>query len=170
MKEMFTESDRHFIGLLHDTINRMANNSANCKNWLLAILTAVVAYVASNPESSNLLWLIIIIDVLFYWLDSYYLQLENNFRDLEADFVCKVCNLGTQEAENQDYNKYLYDFNFNRLDKDNVKIACKNMKKALKSNATLPFYLTILIVTLIAYFMISDIDFNICINCCHCCK
>ena len=84
--------------------------------------------------------------------------------------MCKVCNLGTQEAENQDYNKYLYDFNFNRLDKDNVKIACKNMKKALKSNATLPFYLTILIVTLIAYFMISDIDFNICINCCHCCK
>ena len=31
-----------------------------------------------------------------------YLQLENNFRDLEADFVTKVCNFGTQEAENQE--------------------------------------------------------------------
>lgn len=83
----FNETDRHFIGLLQDTINRMASNSANCKTWLLAIITAVVAFVATNKSAVNLLWIIVIVDVLFYLLDSYYLQLERNFRDLESDFV-----------------------------------------------------------------------------------
>lgn len=171
MKDSFNESDRHFIGLLHDTINRMASNSANCKNWLIAIVTAVVAYVASNPESSDLLWLIVMVDILFYWLDSYYLQLENNFRDLESDFVRKVLIKTTEQVnEPQDSVNDLYNFNFTKLDRGNEKIVCKNMKKALKSKATWPFYLTILMVTLIAFFMISDIDLNICINCCRCCR
>ena len=52
----FNETDRHFIGLLQDTINRMASNSANCKTWLLAIITAVVAFVATNKSAVNLLW------------------------------------------------------------------------------------------------------------------
>ena len=48
----FTETDRHFIDLLQNTINRMANNSANCKNWFMAVVAAVIAFVANNPESA----------------------------------------------------------------------------------------------------------------------
>ena len=162
----FNETDRHFISLLQDTINRMAGNSANCKTWLLAIITAIIAYVATNHDATNLLWVIVAADILFYFLDSYYLQLERNFRDLECDFVGKV--LATTEDENRSDIKDVYDFNYKRLDTDKVKIARKHMKEALKSYSTWPFYLAILISAFIMIFALSDINIHFCLNCCCC--
>lgn len=163
----FNETDRHFIGLLQDTINRMASNSANCKTWLLAIITAVVAFVATNKSAVNLLWIIVIVDVLFYLLDSYYLQLERNFRDLESDFVGKVRAMA--DDNNRLDTECAYDFNFKRLDTPDVKINRKNMKEALTSYSTWPFYLVIMAATLIMIFVLSDINIHICIKCCCCC-
>lgn len=151
----FNETDRHFIGLLQDTINRMAGNSANCKTWLLAIITAIVAYVATNHEAINLLWVIVAADILFYFLDSYYLQLERNFRDLERDFVRKV--LETAEDKNRSDIKDVYDFDYKRLDTDKEKIARKNMKEALKSYSTWPFYLAIFIGALLMLYALSNL-------------
>lgn len=34
---------QHFISYLEGIINRMASNSANCKNWLLAIIAGCMA-------------------------------------------------------------------------------------------------------------------------------
>lgn len=164
----FNETDRHFIGLLQDTINRMARNSANCKTWLLAIITAIVAYVATNKEAADLLWIIVAADVLFYFLDSYYLQLERNFIALEKDFVSKVREDKNNTGNHPDI-ETAYDFNFKRLDTDKVKIARKNMKEALKSYSTWPFYLTILVVALIMICALSDLQIHICIKCCCCC-
>ncbi len=165
----FNETDRHFIGLLQDTINRMATNSANCKTWLLAIITAVVAFVATNKSAVNLLWVIVAADFLFYFLDSYYLQLERNFRDLESDFVGKV---RAKADNNQLDTECAYDFNFKRLDTPEVKINRKNMTEALTSYSTWPFYLVIMAATLIMIFALSDINIHICIKCCccHCCN
>ena len=151
--EKFTETDQHFIGLVHDTITRMANNSANCKTWLLAIITAVTAYLATHPESVDLLWLLVVVDVLFYWLDSYYLQLENNFRALEKDFVSQVKNA---KDNRETVELLLYDFNFMRLEDGKVDHA--NKKKALMSKATWPFYLVILVTLVMMYFIISKTD------------
>lgn len=162
----FNETDRHFIGLLQDTINRMASNSANCKTWLLAITTAVVAFVATNKSAVNLLWIIVIVDVLFYLLDSYYLQLERNFRDLESDFVGKVRAMADDNHRLD--TGCAYDFNFKRLDTPDVKINRKNMKEALTSYSTWPFYLVIMAATLIMIFVLSDINIHICIKCCCC--
>lgn len=164
----FNETDRHFIGLLQDTINRMAGNSANCKTWLLAIITAIVAYVATNKEAADLLWIIVVADVLFFFLDSYYLQLERNFIDLEKDFVCKVRGNSDSTANRSD-SASVYDFNYKRLDTDKVKIARKNMKEALKSYSTWPFYLAILLGAFAMIFAMSDIDIHFCIKCCCCC-
>ena len=166
MVEKFTNTERHFIDLLHDTINRMANNSANCKTWLLAIITAVVAYVALHPESVKLLLLIVIVDFVCYILDAYYLQLENNFRDLEADFVNKVLTCKDKNIVND----ALYDFNFKKLEDNGVSIVKKNWIKALTSNATWIFYLVILLAVIIMYCVISGVEFHLC-NCAHClCK
>ena len=40
---MLKEDDRHYISLLQENINRMAGNSANCKGWLLTLVSAITA-------------------------------------------------------------------------------------------------------------------------------
>lgn len=148
MKE-FTETDRHFIGLLHDTINRMANNSANCKNWLLGIVSASIALAASNSQMSNLLLILPVVVILFYWLDSYYLKLENNFRHVEKEFIEAHKN---EDVSRSEVDILVYDFNFMRLQEGKVDKIHK--KKALLSPSTLPFYLTIICIVLIVWCII----------------
>lgn len=182
---MFTEDGRHFIGLLQDTINRMANNSANCKNWLFVLVTAIIAFVAEHQEASNILWVLLVVDVLFYVLDAYYLRLENNFRDVEKNFVTKCKSSYTADAGAKDQNKKqgselseldkaLYDFNYTELiDPDTKeKVDKKNCKKALKSPSTWPFYTTIAFVIIIMIGVLQEwhpfqaiCDF---ISHCHC--
>ena len=169
----FTETDRHFIGLLQDTINRMANNSANCKNWLLGIMSASIALVASNKEIADLLLILPFVVLLFYWLDSYYLKLENNFRQVEKEFVLAH---NKENASHTDVDALLYDFNFMHLQEG--KVDKENRKKALLSPSTWPFYLTILLMTFIIYFCLSDDNFIVdnierwrsLNDCCSCCR
>ena len=115
-QSLFNEDERHYIGLLQDSINRMANNSANCKNWLFVVVAALIAFVADNKESSNILWALLIVDLLFYFFDAYYLTLENNFRDLENNFVKLVKSANKDKVEQQEINPnvidIIYNFNF----------------------------------------------------------
>lgn len=149
----FTETDRHFIGLLQDTINRMANNSANCKNWLLGIVSASIALVASNSEIVNLLLILPFMIILFYWLDSYYLKLENNFRQVEKEFV-KAHN--KENVSRTEIDVLLYDFNFMRLQEGLVDK--ENRKKALLSPSTWPFYLTVMFVVIIVWCVVFIVN------------
>ena len=50
MNELFTETDRHYISLLQENINRMAANSANCKTWLVTLVTAIIALQLTSNE------------------------------------------------------------------------------------------------------------------------
>ena len=83
----FEEDQRHYIELLQDVINRMANNSANCKTWLLTIVAAVIALAATTTVPADVLWILLGIDVLFYILDTAYLAQERKFRAVERKFI-----------------------------------------------------------------------------------
>lgn len=173
MKE-FDEAERHFIGLLHDTINRMANNSANCKNWFMAVVAAIIAYVANNPESADVLWVLLFIDLLFYGLDSYYLQLEKNFRDIESNFVQALKDDSTKDRTMVD--TLLYNFNYNIVKNGGPKKE-KNICKALKSPSTWLFYSSFFILIIIVYCCIVDCNIinwiaslSDCCPCYGCCK
>lgn len=155
------ENYRHFIGLLQDTINRMANNSANCKNWLFVVVAAIIAFVAENKEASNILWALLIVDGLFYFFDAYYLRLENNFRDIEALFVEKVKSSqpssGSNSKPNQDVMDLLYNFNFKQIAENyKMDIDDKNRKKALLSHSTWPFYLTMAIMIVVVIGVLQE--------------
>ena len=170
----FTETDRHFIDLLQNTINRMANNSANCKNWFMAVVAAVIAFVANNPESANVLLVLLFVDLLFYCLDSYYLQLEKDFRDIECNFV-KALNDSTSDRT-QINMLLLYNFNYSLVINDSKKKE-KNIYKALKSPSTWPFYSSFFILIIIVYCCIADCNIinwiaslNDSCSCCQCCK
>ena len=72
MKDNLTETDRHYISLLQENINRVASNSANCKTWLVTLVAAILALQLTSKELQSVLWVALGLIVLFYILDSYY--------------------------------------------------------------------------------------------------
>jgi len=78
-----------FISLLDSIISRMANNSANAKNWLMTIVAAAIAIQWTQSQLQNILWLLIPTG-LFMLTDMYYLGMERHFKDIQKDFIKEV--------------------------------------------------------------------------------
>lgn len=126
----FEKSDvQHFISYLEGIINRLASNSANCKNWLLAIFAACMAMQPSIQATTEKIWLAYPLVFLFCLLDSYYLGCEKYFRDMMSDFVKEVRRDGNQ------YIKSLYKF-----EKRTVSDDFNAVLVGLSSIATWSFY------------------------------
>lgn len=139
MNNNFEKSDvQHFISYLEGIINRMASNSANCKNWLLAIIAGCMAMQPSIQSAIDKIWLAYPLVILFCFLDSYYLGCEKYFRNMMTDFVKKVRNNDNQ------YREKLYKFE-NRTIIDDI----KSVVAGFFSIATWPFYGTIIIIVVL---------------------
>ena len=128
-EEHISESARHYLSLLQDTINRMASNSANCKTWLIAIIAAITTCLYNSENICNSYWIMFIPTMLFYILDCYYLGLERRFIKIEHIFIEQLRN-----GEEGD----LYVFNVKEIGGD-----IEYVFRAMKSWSTTPFYLII---------------------------
>lgn len=126
------------ISMLQGIINRMAGNSANCKNWTVTLVAAMlVLLIDKNMQIPNTLICLIPIG-LFYLLDCYYLGLERLCVSSQKNFLERIYN-------NEGYVENLYkveDF------KDRCAQIC-NTVKAMNSVSTNPFYLIVAIVVLV---------------------
>ena len=122
---------RQYLQMLQDIINRMASNSSNCKAWAITIFTAMSALMIGVEVIRQWMWIILCPIVLFYFLDAYYLGLENDFRNLEASFIKKL-------RASEECSISVYDFNwhisnntkpiiFNVLDPIKDKFTAKTM-------------------------------------------
>ena len=69
----------------------MANNSTQCKAWCIALVSAVLVVVADN-EKPDFAFIAVFPAILFFALDTYYLSLENGFKQAYKEFVAKVHN------------------------------------------------------------------------------
>lgn len=141
------EDVRLYLQMLQDIINRMAANSTNCKAWAITLFTATAALMIGVEEIRQWLWIILIPIALFYYLDAYYLGLENDFRDLETSFLKKL-----RAAE--DCSSAVYDFNFTHADEYKK---WKNLKKGLLSNATWPMYTTLVTICIVLCVIFSNL-------------
>ena len=74
------------LSILQAIIQRMAANSASCKGWCIALVSAVLVLVADKGEPDFAL-IALIPALLFPFLDTYYLDLERRFRDAYGAFV-----------------------------------------------------------------------------------
>ena len=99
------EDVRQYLHMLQDIINRMASNSSNCKAWTITLFTAMDALMIGVEIMRQWVWVILFPIALFYFLDAYYLGLENDFRNLEASFIKKLRAL-------EDCSFCVYDFNY----------------------------------------------------------
>jgi len=93
-----SSSVQSHLSILQGVINRMAANSAGCKTWCIALVSAIVVVIADKGRPELVLISALPV-VLLFFLDAYYLALEGLFRDKYNSFVKKV---HTREAKVED--------------------------------------------------------------------
>lgn len=98
----YSEDVRQHLSFIQGVINRMNSNSFSMKSWMVAIVSALCAVYASNSNTdASFIYIIaaLIADILFCFLDAYYLKMEKEYRKLydqvlkspiETDFNMKI--------------------------------------------------------------------------------
>lgn len=80
------------VSMLQGIINRMANNSANCKTWTITIVAAMLVLLVDKNYNMPNAWICFIPIALFYLTDCYYLGLERLCIKSQSNFIAKVLN------------------------------------------------------------------------------
>ncbi|MBD3340064.1 MAG: hypothetical protein GF353_13200 [Candidatus Lokiarchaeota archaeon] len=81
------------LSISQSVIQRMSTNSASCKGWCIAIVSAILVVVADKSKPEYALIALIPI-ILFMALDAYYLGLEKRFRASYNNFIEKLHKRG----------------------------------------------------------------------------
>ena len=84
-----SEAVRTHLTIMQGVINRMAGNSASCKNWCVVLVAAILVLVA-RTDTADYALLALLPTALFLFLDAYYLALEQVFRNSYNAFVRKL--------------------------------------------------------------------------------
>lgn len=87
INNFLNDDDRQYLEMLQGNIERMAANSANCKAWMVTIVSALTALQCSVQALSGWILLGLLPIVLFWYLDVYYLHLERGMRNRETAFL-----------------------------------------------------------------------------------
>ena len=80
----FSSDEVKHLEFIQGVITRMNSNSFQMKGWMVAIVSALLAVYASTGNNRFVL-VAIVPTVLFWFLDTYYLQQERKFRGLYND-------------------------------------------------------------------------------------
>ncbi len=87
--DLNSPSVQSYLSILQGVINRMAANSAACKTWCVALVSAIVVIIADKGRP-EFIWISILPITLLFFLDSYYLGLERHFRNIYNSFIKKI--------------------------------------------------------------------------------
>ncbi|WP_121054722.1 hypothetical protein [Helicobacter pylori] len=69
------------LKILQGVINRMAQNSLECKKWTLALVVGVLSLKIEAISNSYGLCVLGVLLLCFWFLDAYYLTQERSFRE-----------------------------------------------------------------------------------------
>jgi hypothetical protein len=143
VKRLSNETVKH-LEFIQGVITRMNTNSFQIKSWGITITAALLALYA-NSNNAKYLLVAIVPNLLFWFLDTYYLQQERKFRGVYNDVagltdVEKRIPVKLFEMPIHKYVNKKYDF-FDVFD----------------SKTILPFYLVQIILLLVGWFILSGI-------------
>lgn len=85
-KTTFTDHEIKHLEFIQGVIDRMGSNSFQMKSWMLVVATALLGSFA-NTGNKNFVLLAIFPTVIFWFLDSYFLQQERKFRGVYDDVI-----------------------------------------------------------------------------------
>lgn len=139
---ILSDDGRQYLSMLQGIIDRMGNNSSNCKSLLFTIISAVLALQVGSNELGRYLWFLIFPIFLFWSLDVKYLKLEKEYRDLEKFYLT-----------NPDLSSLLYVFDVKKI--PNYK-SLRYLRKAVCSWSTIWFYLACIIIVLFMWGVTTD--------------
>lgn len=80
------------LEFIQNIINRMNTNSFQIKEWMITIVSALLALYASS-DNVTYIFVAIVPTSLFWCLDAYYLQQERKFRELYDDVLPDDSNI-----------------------------------------------------------------------------
>ncbi|MBN8579757.1 MAG: hypothetical protein J0L96_03730 [Anaerolineae bacterium] len=80
----FSDEQIKHLEFIQDAITRMNSNSFQMKSWMLILVTALLGSFA-NTGNKNFVLLALLPTLIFWGLDTYYLQLERKFRGVYND-------------------------------------------------------------------------------------
>lgn len=146
--DIFNNDDRQYLQMMQDNITRMASNSANCKSWMVTLVAAFCAIGCSIDALNG--WIIIaIIPVIVFWhLDTFYLNLERKMRNRELDFILNMKGGHGSDA----YKNSIYNFApmpLESLTEDQKKKGYVKTSDRAFSKSILPFYLWVIVAIVI---------------------
>jgi len=133
-------SDKKFkhLDYIHNTINRMSNNSFLIKGWTISIVSVLFLF-SDDKMNGSFLGIAIIAVVIFWYLNGFFLQQERKFRALYD-------KVRIQQENEVDFSMSTSDF--------------KNGKYSLLSSilgkTIWPLYLTIIFMIIIAKYILES--------------
>lgn len=162
-ENLFNDDDRQYLQMMQDNITRMASNSSNCKTWMITLVAGFCAIGCSIEKLNGWIVIAVIPVIVFWYLDTFYLQLERKMRNRELDFIIKARTSHTSE----DYKSAL--FNFAPLKKDSLTSEEEDQGFVLTNNRAFsksirPFYLWIIIVIVAISIVLNFKDITSCIT------
>lgn len=81
------------VEMMQGIINRLADNSAKCKEWCFALIAALIVFLFSSENEAKIDFRILYFIIgIFCVLDAYYLGLERNLKSHLSAFVEKLNN------------------------------------------------------------------------------
>ena len=147
---LYKDDDRQYLQMMQSNIERMATNSANCKTWMVAFVTAFMALSSSIAVARYWLLLGIIPILLFWYLDTFYLHLERAMRNRERDFLNKIA-----AGDNEGYSVALFNFKPMMVKKEEANNGLVATNDRWFSSSTAPFYCIAIIAVLILTFIVK---------------
>lgn len=98
----YSDDERMHLSFIQGVINRMNSNSFSMKGWMVTVVAALAAlYAGSTSQQAEVYLYIAIIPVVIFWcLDTYYLQLEKKYRMLYDDVVAGSADLYSMDIDN----------------------------------------------------------------------
>lgn len=129
------------LSIIQSTVQRMGNNSFLLKGWAVLIIVAIFTFAGEQNNVQCILFTAIPL-VVFWGLDSYYLQLERKYRMLYDEVRLK------KEDEID------FDMNFNNVHTTVGNANRISYFKCLFSKTEVLFYLTCIVTTVLIYLFV----------------
>ena len=146
-KEQESYSKIEHLKMIEEVIKRMANNSLDIKLYVTLFVAFMVLILKEKVTMTNndyrlTIFIMLIITVVFGFLDMYYLTLERNYRDLFDNI-----NLGLNEEN--------YIMKISKISMTAIVINCYNCKSNLLFYFIFIFILLYCLLSFIVFYVIS---------------
>ena len=96
------DNRRQHLAFIQDVITRMNSNSFSLKGLMITIVAALVAFTVNDDNKDTAVFnlsIALLLVVIFWFLDAYYLKMERQYRLLYEDAVKDKAELYKMKAD-----------------------------------------------------------------------